>query len=269
MQSVPLRRAPSTVLFSARATVLVLDSPEWLWGRGARPLLRLLDDPPAHAYFLLLSAEENGVLWELRSRCQWLPFRPVTEEALTAFLARICARERWEASPEALMAAAAESGGCVRGALNLLEIVALHGRGRVTVEAVELMTRGASARYAMRLVDAVAAADADACIQAAQAAGMAGIDAVALARSCMALLMDIHMALSGAAGPRRHLGTLSAAEVSTCAEEWVGLDVTACIAAISASVESMLVSLQPELVLEAALVRLCRREGVGGLPNGK
>lgn len=33
--------------FSARATVLVLDSAEWLWGKGARPLLRLLDDPPA------------------------------------------------------------------------------------------------------------------------------------------------------------------------------------------------------------------------------
>lgn len=80
-------------------------------------LLKLLEEPPAHAVFLLLSENADALLETVRSRCTLLRLSPLPEALLRAQL-RAAAPQ---ADAQALEAAIARSGGYLGQALRLLE----------------------------------------------------------------------------------------------------------------------------------------------------
>jgi DNA polymerase III gamma/tau subunit len=65
---------------SARRTVTVLDDAELLNMSAANALLKTLEEPSPHAVLILLCADAAQVPSTVRSRCQWVRFRPLPEE---------------------------------------------------------------------------------------------------------------------------------------------------------------------------------------------
>ena len=55
---------------------------------AANALLKALEEPPARAMLMLLSNAPGKLLPTIRSRCQRLDLRPLSEDVLTALLAR-------------------------------------------------------------------------------------------------------------------------------------------------------------------------------------
>jgi DNA polymerase-3 subunit delta' len=72
--------APS---FSKRRTVIV-DAADDLERAGANALLKLLEEPPADAVFLLVSHAPGRLLPTIRSRCRMLRFQPLGETDMAA-----------------------------------------------------------------------------------------------------------------------------------------------------------------------------------------
>ena len=66
--------------FSAK--VAILDGAEHLSEAAANALLKLLEEPPAHAYLVLIAPSPDAVLPTIRSRAFWVPLAPLPEEAL-------------------------------------------------------------------------------------------------------------------------------------------------------------------------------------------
>lgn len=69
--------------------VLVLDPAEAMNPYAANALLKVLEEPPGEAVFLLVSHRPDRLLPTIRSRCQVIPFRPAPPEEVEAWLKEV------------------------------------------------------------------------------------------------------------------------------------------------------------------------------------
>lgn len=74
--------------FAGARRVFVISGADKLTAEAANSLLKVLEEPPTFALFVLTTAFPDAVLPTLVSRCQWVAFRPVGQEVLAAHLER-------------------------------------------------------------------------------------------------------------------------------------------------------------------------------------
>lgn len=72
--------------FLASDRVWVIDEADKLHPAAANKLLKSLEEPPAHVFFLLVSDEPEAVLPTIVSRCEVVQFSPVPRDQLGAWL---------------------------------------------------------------------------------------------------------------------------------------------------------------------------------------
>ena len=72
--------------YEGRCRVFIIDGVERLSLEAANALLKTLEEPPPQVLLLLLTAQEDGLLPTIRSRCQRLELRPLSEETVVDLL---------------------------------------------------------------------------------------------------------------------------------------------------------------------------------------
>ena len=72
--------------FSARMQVAILDGAERLTEEAANSLLKVLEEPPAHARFVLTTAHVSRCLPTVRSRCHLIRCQPLPREVVQRIL---------------------------------------------------------------------------------------------------------------------------------------------------------------------------------------
>ncbi len=65
---------------------VVIDSVDDMEASAANALLKMLEEPPAHSLFLLVSHVPGRLLPTIRSRCRRLDFQPLDDDAMTSVL---------------------------------------------------------------------------------------------------------------------------------------------------------------------------------------
>jgi|WetSurMetagenome_2_1015567.scaffolds.fasta_scaffold206724_2 DNA polymerase III subunit delta' len=95
--------------------VVIVDTADDMNENAANALLKFLEEPPSHAMLLLLSNTPGRLLPTIRSRCQRLTLRPLSEAGMAAELGRLLP----EASETELRELARLSGGSPGAALRL------------------------------------------------------------------------------------------------------------------------------------------------------
>ncbi|HEX6145236.1 MAG TPA: DNA polymerase III subunit gamma/tau, partial [Acidimicrobiia bacterium] len=167
----------TTVASSATSNrVFVLDEAHMLSKAAGNALLKTLEEPPAHVYFVLATTEPYKLLDTIRSRSQRFDFHPVPIEELAGHLSLISEREGYKTNPQALIAIARHAGGSVRDSLSLLEQVAALGAGSVDVGGVRRALGLADSEAFTRLVEAVAAQDAKSALELVAELAADGVD---------------------------------------------------------------------------------------------
>lgn len=143
----------------AQYKVYIVDEVHMLSNAAFNALLKTLEEPPAHAIFILATTEPHKIPDTIASRCQRHDFRRVSVRDLAGKLARICAAEDITADPEALAFVARAATGSLRDAESLLD--QLIGSGEtITVERVRAVLGTPGEEAVVGLVDAILAGDA-------------------------------------------------------------------------------------------------------------
>lgn len=106
---------------SSRYKIYVIDEVHQLSGAAFNALLKTLEEPPAHAVFILATTEAHKVPATIISRCQRYDFRRVGQEDICALLRRILDQEQVTCSDEVLYAIARAADGGIRDAESILE----------------------------------------------------------------------------------------------------------------------------------------------------
>ena len=143
----------------ARRKVYVIDEVHMLSNAAFNALLKTLEEPPAHALFVLATTEPHKIPETILSRCQRFDFRRVGVEQIVAKLERICQAEGAEVERAALEAIARAATGSLRDAESLLDQVLAFADERITLELVQRLLGATAQETVADLVDALIAGD--------------------------------------------------------------------------------------------------------------
>ncbi len=165
----------------ARYRVYIVDEVHMLSTSAFNALLKTLEEPPAHAKFILATTELLKVPETIRSRCQLIDFRRLALEDMRARLADICVHEGVPVPDGLLDRVARHARGGLRDALSLLDQLITYGDGKPTIADFERLTGRLAPEALHELLGGALAGDGAAVLNACQdafARGARGADLV-------------------------------------------------------------------------------------------
>ncbi len=105
----------------SRYKVIIIDEVHMLTTEAFNALLKTLEEPPAHVYFMFATTELHKIPVTILSRCQRYELKRVPFAELADFFTKIAQQENVEISPKAIEMIAREAEGSVRDGLSLLD----------------------------------------------------------------------------------------------------------------------------------------------------
>jgi len=160
----------------SRYKLYIIDEAHMLTKEAFNALLKLLEEPPAHVKFVLVTTEPQNFPETIRSRCQRLDFRRISTNDMVDVLKKICREEKIEISDSAIEAIVRNSRGGLRDSQSLLEQLRSFSQDEITDADVNSVLGAVSRDAIFALVDAVSARDAAEALANLDTAIMAGVD---------------------------------------------------------------------------------------------
>lgn len=147
-----------------RYKVFIVDEVHMLSASAFNAFLKTLEEPPAHAIFILATTEKHKILPTILSRCQIYDFQRMEVSDIVAHLRRVAEQEGIAAEDEALAVIARKADGGMRDALSIFDQVASYSEGNITyAKALEDLGVLDTDVY-FRMVDAMLGADVTECL---------------------------------------------------------------------------------------------------------
>jgi DNA polymerase-3 subunit gamma/tau len=112
--------------------VYIVDEVHMLSASAFNAFLKTLEEPPAHAIFILATTEKHKILPTILSRCQIFDFKRITSNDTVEHLEEIIGKEHIKAERNALQLIAQKSEGCMRDALSILDKIVSFSNGELT-----------------------------------------------------------------------------------------------------------------------------------------
>jgi len=138
---------------NSKFKIFIIDEVHMLTKEAFNALLKTLEEPPAHAIFILATTEVHKIPATVLSRCQRFNFTNITIEQIANHLKELTKKEKITAEPEALYMIASYAGGALRDAVSLLDQIASFGNKKVTTRLVGDMLGVANIETANRLIE--------------------------------------------------------------------------------------------------------------------
>jgi DNA polymerase III subunit gamma/tau len=107
--------------------VYIIDEVHMLTKEAFNALLKTLEEPPAHAVFVLATTEPHKVPVTILSRCQRYDFRRIPTSLIQEHLTKLVEQEGWGLDAEGLALIAREAEGGLRDAQGFLDQVVTFG----------------------------------------------------------------------------------------------------------------------------------------------
>jgi DNA polymerase III subunit gamma/tau len=141
-----------------RFKVYIIDEVHMLSTAAFNALLKTLEEPPAHALFVLATTEVHKVPATVVSRCQRHEFRRLGVDEIAPYLAHLASDEKLHAEPEALAMIARQATGSMRDAVSLLDQMASMGDTITLANVLEVLGAAGSVQT-QEFVESLAARD--------------------------------------------------------------------------------------------------------------
>lgn len=129
-----IRRITDEIVFTpsqAKYKVYIIDEVHMLSQGAFNALLKTLEEPPAHAIFILATTEPQRLPATIISRCQRYEFRRIPSGKIIERLGKIAEEEKIDISAEGLAAIARIADGALRDAISLLDQCSAGLSGRI------------------------------------------------------------------------------------------------------------------------------------------
>ena len=102
-------------------SVYIIDEVHMLSQSAFNAFLKTLEEPPAHAIFILATTEKHKILPTILSRCQTYDFNRITVENIVANLRMVASKEGVAIDEESLHVIAHKADGAMRDALTIFD----------------------------------------------------------------------------------------------------------------------------------------------------
>ena len=119
-----------------RYKVFIIDEVHMLTTQAFNAFLKTLEEPPAHAIFILATTEKHKILPTILSRCQIYDFNRMEVPDIVNHLKGVAEKEGIAYEEEALSVIARKADGGMRDALSIFDQVASFSAGNITYKKV-------------------------------------------------------------------------------------------------------------------------------------
>jgi DNA polymerase-3 subunit gamma/tau len=201
-----LREQVQTRPAFCRYRVYIIDEVHMLSTEAFNALLKVIEEPPPHAIFVLATTELQDVPDTIKSRVQIFPFRLIPVGLIEGRLKYVCEAEgvTYEAGSLRLVAEAGQ--GSMRDALTILDRVISAGDGTVLEEAVREQLGIVSAHLVQGVLSALAIGDTAALVEACRELAEQGADWATFWRELVLAFRDrLEQEARAARGPQELL----------------------------------------------------------------
>ena len=164
--------------------VYIIDEVHMLTTSAFNALLLTLEEPPAHAVFILATTNIENVPITILSRCQRFDFQKISSTTIVNSLKKICELEKINASDDALLEIAYLSDGGMRDALSLLDQLSKNNC-EITVEMIESQIKTVSRAEIRELMNFVESNDVNSFINRLKDYSDRAVDYKTLVKKCM------------------------------------------------------------------------------------
>ncbi len=132
---------------SARKKIYIIDEVHMLTTEAFNALLKTLEEPPAHAMFILCTTELQKVPATIISRCFQVQFSPATKEEIARSFKRIAENEKLDIDEAAIESIVHLADGGFRDAHKILEELVSMGEKHITLDLLEKRYKVSSIKY--------------------------------------------------------------------------------------------------------------------------
>ncbi len=237
-----IKLAPSSSLFK----VYIIDEVHMLTTEAFNALLKTLEEPPAHAVFILATTEADKLLPTITSRCSRFDFQKATIDELVHSLKRVVKGEKLDIKneKEVLESIAKVSDGSFRDGTKLLEQAIIEDAlDPVKIEKVLGYSSEVSAKD---VVELLVKKDAKSLLKLINKGIESGVNMKLLTASILTLLHDVLMTKHGLGGD--NLSSI---------EKLSAEDINSLIKIFSRAYVEFRTSAIPQLPVEMAVVEWC------------
>ncbi len=237
-----------------RYKVYIIDEVHMLSNAAFNALLKTLEEPPAHAIFVLATTEVHKIPATVLSRCQRHEFRRIPLNFIQALLKDIAEKENVEVEPAALTAIARQATGSMRDAVSLLDQLASTG-SQVTLELTQQVLGTAAGESVYEVIETILEDKTGEGIALINTALDNGSDPRQFARQLVDLLRALLMARMGNAD-QLEATPEEQQKMRAMAERFTLEKLLAAIQAFDHAAQQTSLGWQPSLQLELALTHL-------------
>jgi DNA polymerase-3 subunit gamma/tau len=138
-----------------RYKVYIVDEVHRFSGAAFDALLKTLEEPPAHAIFVLATTEIHKVPLTILSRCQRFDFRRIPLWQIVERLEQLAQAEGVQAEPAALELIARHASGSLRDAISLLDQLIIAPDQPLTLELAQAVSGTVASDAVIALTDAI------------------------------------------------------------------------------------------------------------------
>ena len=178
-----LREGVYAMPFESPYKFYIIDEAHMLTTPAWNAFLKTLEEPPAHAVFVLATTERDKIPDTIQSRCEIYTFRQPTREMLAETVADIAKREGFALERAAAELVALLAEGSFRDALSILQkVLAISDDKKVSVAEVEKVSGAPRGELVRQLVGALTTKDASAALQVMEKAVRENMDARVLTK---------------------------------------------------------------------------------------
>lgn len=121
---------------TGRFKVYIIDEVHMLSSAAFNAFLKTLEEPPAHAIFILATTEKHKIIPTILSRCQIFDFKRITVKDAKEHLAEVAASQGVEFEDDALHIIAQKADGAMRDALSIFDRIVSYCGKNLTRQAV-------------------------------------------------------------------------------------------------------------------------------------
>lgn len=129
-----LKNKISLVPAELQYKVYIIDEVHMLSMGAFNALLKTLEEPPAHAVFILATTDPQKVPETIISRCQCFSFKRISDDMIVDRLKTVCNNEKIDIDSEVLNEIAISSDGGMRDALGLLDKLTSYTKEKITID---------------------------------------------------------------------------------------------------------------------------------------
>jgi len=243
----------------SRYKIYIIDEVHMLSIAAFNALLKTLEEPPPHILFMFATTEPHKIPVTILSRCQRHEFRRIDIQTIQDQMQRICAQEGLQLPEDSQWIIARESGGSMRDALSLLDLVISCARGNPSSEQVIDLLGVVDRKVIFDMSNAALAGNIPSILDLLDSVYARGYDMKKLYTDLVEHLRNMLVIKMG--GKKQRLVDLPVHEMESIQDQVNGVSSTflhQLFGMLLAEEAALRFSAHPKMVLEMAFLRMCQ-----------